>query len=203
MTERPQGLLWDDVEQKADLSQYYTDPRTAQRIAEWVIQAYPFAEIILEPSAGEGALIKPFLERTRARITAVELDPANVAKLENLDPRVEVIAGNFLNMELARADLVVMNPPYENDQDALFVMKAFEASSVVFALLRGVIKHGVGRWKKMWRYVDIVREANLVERPNFGGEHTPKQDFVVLELMKRNRPRERGEPQPLCSMEWW
>jgi len=198
-----QGTLFDGAEMKPDLSQWYTDPRLAKRMMEWTLLAHPNVRTLVEPSAGEGSLIKPWLDYTKVGVFAVELDPANVVKLEGLGPRVHVVGGDVLNVDVPMVDAAVMNPPYEDDQDALHVMRALEVAPFVTALLRGVIKHGVNRWKKMWQWVDVVREVNLIERPTFGGSYTPKQDFVVLELVKRERRRERGEPAPVASIEWW
>lgn len=199
-----QGTLWEGIEQKASESQWYTRPKLACRIAQWVLRNNPGIRKVLEPSAGEGALIKPFLDLSdQIRVYAVELDPINVEKLRTLGDRVTVIDGNFLNIWVPRADIAVMNPPYEHDQDVRFIMRALEFTDRVVALLRGVVHHGLNRWNLLWRYVDIVREANFIERPKFGGSFTPMQDYVLLELVKRKCPRERGESMPGPNIEWW
>ncbi len=77
-------------------------------------------EAILEPSAGEGAFVKALLARfPSTRIVAVELDPKRAAKLRQLGPRVQVVEGDFLQYNACGYDLVVMNPPFAVERDAL------------------------------------------------------------------------------------
>ncbi len=199
-----QMALIDGVERRRDLSQYYTPPHLASMIAEWTLRHHPDVSSILEPAAGEGALIKPLLQlRPDLRITAYDLDPRNVEQLLVLGPQVTAICADFLNAPHGCHDITVMNSPYEAGADVAFVLEALERTPVAVALLRGVIRHGSGRWTVLWRHVDIVREVVLSERPSFGGQHNPKQDFCILELRRRERPRERGEAMTVRSTEWW
>jgi predicted RNA methylase len=198
-----QPCLWDGIEQKKSLSQWYTNPVVAQQVVDWALSHYSWVRTVLEPSAGEGALIRPLLRvNKQIRVLAYEVDPHNVEKLASLGGRVTVFAEDFLNAEVQSADLTIMNPPYELDQDVFFILRALEVTTRVIGLFRATIYHGVNRWNLLWREVDIVREIKFVERPSFGGNHSPMQDFVVLELEKRDKKRERGDSQPVASVEW-
>jgi predicted RNA methylase len=71
---------------------------------------------ILEPSAGDGALIDALLAAVpHARITGVELDvrraDALVAEYRN-DPRVRIVRGDILAFDENGYDGAVMNPPF-------------------------------------------------------------------------------------------
>lgn len=194
----------EEPEPRPELSQWYTPAPLARRIVEWVLWNHPKIRTVLEPSAGRGAFVRPFLDLSPSiGVMAVDIDANNVRFLREMGDRVCAIHADFLKTRVERADITVGNPPYENDNDSAFIRRAFDSSPVVVMLLRGVIKHGLARWTHLWRYVNIIREVNLIERPSFGGEFTPMQDFVILELEKREFPRERGESLPIMSVEWW
>jgi len=224
-----QQWLFSEAQQKPDLSQWYTPPKLAQRVVDWACSNRFFwqgpPQLVVEPAAGTGALVKPLLDRGAA-VVAYDIDPENVAILRELAPEPQLYAhcADFLSDRPSHippetrysrqpmcgwveprthADLVVMNPPFENNQDCKFVMEAFEVAPLVVAILRGVIEHGSARWRIMWRWVDVTSKVNLCERPKFGGEHQPKQDFVVMALKKREVPRKRGEAVSAGLIEWW
>lgn len=75
------------------------------------------APIVLEPSAGEGALICALLEvMPNARVVGVELDPRRARTLAERfagDPRVTIHQGDILTFSHAGFDGVIMNPPFE------------------------------------------------------------------------------------------
>ncbi len=199
-----QVSFWDEITQDASLSQWYTNPIVAKRIIDWVLESHPWVQTVLEPAAGEGALIRPLLQANdQVKVKAYEIDAKNVEKLETLGDRVTVFHANFLIASVPEADITIMNPPYECEQDVRFILRSLEATTTVIGLFRSTIYHGVNRWNMLWRDVNIVREVKFVERPSFGGKYSLMQDFVVLELEKREKKRERGEKQPIASVEWW
>lgn len=124
-------------------------------------------------------------------------------------PKLEVRARDFCaDLDPGRFDLVVMNPPYENNQDVEHIDHALNHAPLAIVLVRSAIVHGQGRFRNFWRHVDIRRRANLVERPEFSvpvdGKVPPgaKSDFVVLDLERRQRARRQGEVSTQ-SEEWW
>jgi Dimethyladenosine transferase (rRNA methylation) len=151
-----------------DLSQWYTPPKLAKRIVAWSLARD--GDCVLEPSAGQGALVKPLLERG-CHVDAWEIDPGNAAALGELaHAGLTVCEADFLASPgwgcSFRYDLAMLNPPYEDNQDV------------------------------------CDRLAILSERPRFGGEHSAKTDFVVLEVTRRTAARKQGEATP-AMVEWW
>lgn len=84
-------------------------------------------EIVLEPSAGLGRLVRPMLAKG-VRVVAVELDETNAGQLRQIDgltvhcERFE----DFQAREAATFDAVIMNPPFANGQDMAHIRAAWE-----------------------------------------------------------------------------
>jgi len=84
---------------------------------------------VLEPSAGDGAIVVPLLGDSRnLRVSAVEIDPGRVAKLSAIgNRRLQVLPGNFLQMPVRPDyDAVVMNPPFYGTHWMEHVQHAFK-----------------------------------------------------------------------------
>lgn len=108
---------------------------TPDELAQWIVTN---AEIhschkVLEPSAGEGNILKFIPELSGVEITAVEINPDMAQRLTNTgrgwDPlRVRIIHGDFLEMdgELGQFDRIVMNPPFSKGQDIAHVKHAYD-----------------------------------------------------------------------------
>lgn len=112
--------------------QYFpTPPELAEQVCE-------MAELnehsrVLEPSAGEGALIKAMLPYKPQSVYAVELNVAMVSMLNALNDNPDTIVvaeqGDFLTLGLAdkiSVNRVVMNPPFTKQQDIAHVMEAWK-----------------------------------------------------------------------------
>jgi len=189
-----------DTDRAKRLSQYFTPPRLAERIAEW---ADVRGRRVLEPSAGGGALRRACLAAGAFRVDAVELDPRYVAALEaeNLG---RVTPGSFLDLrpgDIMPADLVVQNPPYENGLDGEFLAHAIQFAPRVVALVRLATLAGATRGAELWACVEVTRIVILSTRPRFEGELAAggaKSDFVVVEFQARRQGR-----RPLVELEHW
>jgi hypothetical protein len=78
---------------------------------------HPNKAMVLEPSAGRGAIIDALLRRSEIpwnwEINAVEIQGRNARAITD-DPRVYVVNGDFLDQRPAcgRYDAVLMNPPF-------------------------------------------------------------------------------------------
>lgn len=99
-----------------ELAFYATPPGLADMVAAMAFERGQLAPgaIVLEPSAGMGALVEPLAARG-ATVTAVETQPARAAYLRShWEPRgVRVLPEDFLRAEPVPAfDAVVMNPPF-------------------------------------------------------------------------------------------
>jgi predicted RNA methylase len=186
-----------------DLSQWYTPSKLAARVVEWA--RVHNRDVVCEPSAGRGALVKPLLERG-CHVDAWEIDPGNAAALGELaHAELTVYEADFLASPgwdcSFRYDLALMNPPYEGNQDVCFIALAASRSERIVGLFQSRIVHSKGR-AHFWRWHNIDRLAILSERPRFGGEHSAKTDFIVSEITRRAAPRKQGEATP-SHVEWW
>jgi precorrin-6B methylase 2 len=117
------------VHEKKSRQAFYTPPEVAALVAKR-------AEIgqhdtVLEPSAGEGALVVAALGAQPAlgSVIAVENDPRAAGLLREVfsaNPRVQVVESDFLKFEArATADRVLMNPPFADGQEVAHVRHAF------------------------------------------------------------------------------
>jgi predicted RNA methylase len=201
-----------------DLSAWYTPPETASNLWRWASSLggryEPFT--VLEPSAGDGALVRPMIADPGLLrdVVMYEIDQARTPRLLDIcmeSSRVDVSLRprNFLaDTDPGRFSVTVMNPPYEPTpeypvgQDVEFIEHALNCSSAVVGLFRSAFVHGSGRWSKLWRFTDVQRLAWLSSRPDFGGDQSAKADFVALELTRRDHARLKGEPMA-SNTEWW
>lgn len=84
---------------------------------------------ILEPSAGDGALVKAFREvwGSHFNIDCVELMDLNRKKLAKVDG-AKVIGEDFLQMNLkGQYDIIIANPPFTKNQDIDHIYKMYES----------------------------------------------------------------------------
>jgi hypothetical protein len=108
--------VYDDT--KRALEFFATSASGAEVLAR-ILEAEVYGEPphILEPSAGDGALVDAILHAIPdARVTAIELDHRRAEKLAakfEHDPRVRVIRGDFLDFDESGFDGAIQNPPFE------------------------------------------------------------------------------------------
>lgn len=196
------------------LSQWHTPDPLAQRIVEWsgihLLGRLDGTARILEPSAGGGAFLRALAragDGFRGHVDAVSLDPAWALKLRappfpQLHLSVEQADYLTRGAPLTRYDATIMNPPYENGLDGLFLAKTMDESERVVALIRTVALCGDDRYKRVWSRCNddgdyVVRKlAHLGLRPDFGGPHGASIDFSVVFLARRGV----DERSPI---EWW
>lgn len=205
-------------ERRRDLSQFYTPPKLARDVWDWIVADPTLkTERVCEPAAGRGALILPMLlSETRPNaIVAFDIDSANCDAMREgsigLAPEVKIVCGDFLKIadgvwpEDLRGmgpDIVVQNPPFEDGGMVDFIHAALRVAPVTVGIFPASIVYSKGRFESLWRHVGIERGVWLTERPDFGGEFGAKTDFVVLQLRKRTRFYNKFEPFKL-AMEWW
>lgn len=197
-------------------SQWFTPPELAQRVVEWASVARGQHEVrgsgllmvnsprpmrVLEPSAGNGALVRP-LVAAGAEVCAVELDARYQLDLEAyLKGRHRPLIWNFLECTtggLGKFDLCVMNPPYEDGQDVAFILHALKFAPRVVGIFTDRILFGVERKRELWSKVRPTRLAYCSQRP-FKGAQT---DYVVAELHAVSDAHRDHWPSD-CRMEWW
>lgn len=184
------------------LCQWFTPPGVIEPFLEWAdLGDLP----VLEPAAGEGALIPD-----RDGVLAFEIDPERVSELQYWRPKATVVCGNFLQAEPVPFDGVsIQNPPYADDGEGAFIRQSLLWVPRTCALVRGAALHGKERFWSCWRYVRPTRIAVLVHRPQFLGpygsksKYGPQCEFVAVECVMRDVPLERPEDaQDDVQIEW-
>lgn len=156
------------------LSQWMTPEKLALSVARW---ANVQGRTVLDPCAGDGSLVAAALKAGAAQVVAYELDDRLVDVLcERFagEGRVRVFKCDFFEVESVPYDNLValMNPPYENNQEATFVGKCFEVGcELVTSITRVNALHGKNRWK-VFRNYPIIRGIRCINRPSFNGEST-------------------------------
>lgn len=113
-----------------DLQFYPTPPK----VAEWVvdnIRVYRENTKVLEPSAGEGALLRALFDShiSVREVTAVEVDVTRARRIQAAfrGKPMSVLPSNFLAMPADPVyDLVLMNPPFHGTHWMHHVQHAFD-----------------------------------------------------------------------------
>lgn len=126
---------------KTERQAFYSPPVVARRVvelAEMGEDSFPNGLDVLEPSAGQGALVRAvFEENPRCRLDAYENDPATRDALEALEKEITNAGiGSFwfsteadflsepVSMAHGQYDRVLMNPPWAKGQDVAHVLHA-------------------------------------------------------------------------------
>lgn len=205
-----------DIKQSTkDLSQWFTAPELAQKVADWSDDVVKIGSRVLEPSVGNGALLEPLhVPWRKLLVTAFDIDPDCCDRVRVRFPDVDVRCEDFMHVDRGPTfsfDATIMNPPYEEGNDGLFVERAMSVSDAVVAVVRTVALNGDDRYKRVWSRVErgewvLAGLRFLVNRPKFiAGEHVgerskdgAKADFVVVKLRRRN-----VFDGSTCDVGWW
>lgn len=111
---------------KRTLEQFFTPADIADQVVA-LAQIGP-QHRVLEPSAGDGALIEAIAKaHPTAIIHALEIDPVLIERLtQKFTLRATIAQGDFLHVEMQPTfDRVVMNPPFGKGGDMTHVTRAF------------------------------------------------------------------------------
>lgn len=166
---------------RAGLSQWFTPPKLAKLMADL---AEVEGKVVLEPSAGDGALVKACLAAGASRVYSYEIDNRFNDCTQLGEDRENA---NFINLRAGKADVAVMNPPFEDAQDVLFTTAALRWCPVVVVLAQVNFTHGIERQRLLWRRLgkdlQIKQRVSLARRPKFSGsEGSPMRDFAVWKI---------------------
>lgn len=139
---------------------------------------------VLDPCAGEGALLDAVLRRKPVGVHGIELDPGRAG------PR-GYTCGDALALPWPSADAVLMNPPFSLWQP--FVAKAIElrAPRVVVLLRLGALasQRRATFWKRLGDDYGITLHV-LSRRPSFTGGSTDSSDYGWFVLDRDTHERE-------------
>lgn len=194
------------TDKQREWSQWYTPEWLARRMVVWsgvndnATNDEGLRTIaMLEPSCGQGAILRhvsPDVYRF-----GMDIDPENAKASKPYADQID--CGDFTRAKIYPSDFnfAITNPPYEKGLDAAFVLRCTELATTTIALVRLSFLAGMKRRESVWKRVDLTRMAVLSERPDFGGEHGAKSDYVVIEL--RKRAAKTNAPRSVCSVEWW
>ena len=116
---------------KKDFQMFFTPENVADYVVSNYLYGYTKSEIskmdILEPSAGQGSLIKSFRkEYPNAKFFAVEMEDSNRAILSKMENVILSPIKDFLSVpEHFKFDLIIANPPFSKNQDIDHIMKMY------------------------------------------------------------------------------
>ena len=175
---------------------FLADPNIAQEIVSSAHVSR--SDTVLEPGPGHGTLTR-LLQNLAGRVIAVEKDPWLARELQKFfenNPKVVIVEGDVLKIELPPFNKVVSTPPYylSSKLVVLLAKSEFETGSLVFQKEFGerlVAEPGTSEYGRL----TILSQRNFVvekirEIPRTVFRPTPKVDSVLLTLS----PKEKGEP---------
>ncbi len=115
-------------EKKKEHQAFFTPDKLADMLVEVAECCLPYAEPerILEPSAGNGQIVKAIKRKWKTvKVAACEIQEQYHQELKALG--VSVVAGDFLTYQpKGKYDLVIANPPFAKHQDIAHVRHAFD-----------------------------------------------------------------------------
>jgi len=188
---------------------FFTPPEIAERLCEDIKEG----EFILEPSAGEGAIVREILKK-KATVLAIEKESVYVRKLEKLVALTDsmVVHGDFLKFQkgandgaydplsltLCQFDRVIMNPPFTRGQDAKHIIHAYQ-----FVRQGGILKsiispHLLKKNKQIKQLFDdtgtfIPPAAEILCQ--LGDNHRYGHTLLVATAMMKGSPRSLRIPR--------
>lgn len=114
------------VDEQKQFQAFYTPPELARQVAELAMVK---GQVVLEPSAGQGALVDACFEAGAKDVECIDLNPENHAALIERVETVQIC--DFLGCNPAahkrqNYPRIVMNPPFTRDQDIAHVEHALK-----------------------------------------------------------------------------
>jgi 16S rRNA A1518/A1519 N6-dimethyltransferase RsmA/KsgA/DIM1 with predicted DNA glycosylase/AP lyase activity len=117
------------VDVKVLYQQYYTPPALAKTLVE--LACIRETDYVLEPSAGQGAIVQAIIEKPFENLTAVEIDPNNYNHLwANYfihQTKRHLVEHDFLTRDTdQKYNRVIANPPFSKSQDVKHILEMYE-----------------------------------------------------------------------------
>lgn len=111
---------------------------------------------VLEPSAGQGAIVNAIIKKGALPISVCELMPENKAILKK-NIAVKFICDDFLQIDTKRFHFtkIVANPPFRNNSDISHIMKMYECLHPKGRLVSIASKH--------WQFAQGKKETAFVK----------------------------------------
>lgn len=117
----------ESVNIKKEFQFFPTPLELAEEMAAFILDGFPRGGSILEPSAGQGALIEAMQDDRRliGTVTAIELMDVNCSVLTKKG--IGHIQGDFLTYNFTgQFDRVIANPPFSKNQDIDHIYKMYQ-----------------------------------------------------------------------------
>ncbi len=170
---------------------YLIDRRVAEREVEYL--GITEDDRVLEVGPGFGILTSALLERT-SKLTAIEIEEGAARYLRDSFPRMEVLHGDFLEIDPPRFDLFISNVPYSISSPLLFRLLDMDFERAVIMVQREFAERmaapaGDSEYSRLSVNVFYRAECRLLEnvpRSRFWPE--PEVDSTVVLLTPRPAP---------------
>lgn len=178
-----------------DLCQWFTPPGVSASFLAW--SNISDDDIVLEPAAGEGALVPD-----RPGVLCFDIDPERVSELQYWRPHATALCSDFMAVPPPPehvADVCIQNPPYAEDGEGTYLRQGLLWAPRCCALIRAGALQGRRRFEVCWSYVRPTRIACLIHRPHFLGplgaktKHHPQYDYIAVECVARETPLKYAE----------
>lgn len=121
--------LLEQITNNNNLKKEYQFFATPDNIANYLVQ---LAEIqpndtILEPSAGQGAIIKAINNITNIVPDCYELMETNTIILKNSNLKFNLLGNDFLQHDNKLYSKIIANPPFTKNQDIIHLLKMYDS----------------------------------------------------------------------------
>lgn len=168
----------------ANIHQFYPTPRSLANRVWDLFQQEPVR--VLEPSAGNGALMEPFLQdqgQRKSAWDAIEIDPANHPLIREKGGRL--VAHDFLSFRGGEVySTVVMSPPFaQGVQHLLHAWNILYEGEIVCILNAESIRNPFSQERK--QAVRLIEQHGSVEfiQEAFQGEGVEREAKVEVALI--------------------
>lgn len=164
--------------------QWFTDPDLAAYIVRW----FGLARLrVIDMGAGTGSLTTA-CRRAGCVVLPMEIDPRLAAMVEGC-ALVDVFSPEAMALAYAfDADVVIQNPPFEEDWIERFGMRGLEFAPRVVNIITAKNLSGVGPVEGLWSRVTQTDELRCKRRPSFDGRSTGQQPIVATAIRRGPRP---------------
>lgn len=142
---------------------------------------------VLEPSAGDGALVSVIADANPHLLAAVEIDPRHESRLKRWTSYVYI--ADFLSLDMVKVDRVVMNPPFNKGREIDHVMKALtllEPGGKLVAIMSPGFTFRQDRKYRVFR--EMIEEMGGRYEHIESGEFKQSGTYVATVMLEINMP---------------
>jgi len=116
------------VNLKKDFQFFETPSKLAKRLVS--LAELKQTETVLEPSAGQGAIIREINKVYSGIPCCYELMDVNIEVLQKSDLRFNLIGSDFIRSTSGTFDKIIANPPFSKNQDIKHIKKMYNKLNV-------------------------------------------------------------------------